>query len=143
MAVIGNGLAVIGGQTILPAIGSITVTVSLLRRAEGSRSEGIGLLFQNIAPAVVGIGIALVGVFVVFTDQLSQLVIGVLIIHRAALGNGLNISGGGVGVGQGQKTCAVCFGIGKGADQVAGSAVDRPVGIAFGQDRGGFGGHSA
>ena len=68
--IVGDGLAVIGGQTILPAIGSITVTVSLLSRAEGSQSEGIGLLFQNIAPAVVGIGIALIGVFVVLTKAI-------------------------------------------------------------------------
>ena len=62
-----------------------------LSRAEGSQSEGIGLLFKNVSSAVIRIGIALVGVFVVLTDQLSQLVIGVLIIHRAALGNGLTV----------------------------------------------------
>ena len=87
----GNGLAVIGGQTVPPAIGGVAVGMGALHGAEGSQSEGIGLLFQNIAPAVVGIGIALIGVFVVLTDQLSQLVIGVLIIHRAALGNGLTV----------------------------------------------------
>ena len=68
--VIGNGLAVIGGQTVLPAIGGVAVSVSLLSRAEGSQSEGIGLLFQNIAPAVVGIGIALIGVFVILTKAI-------------------------------------------------------------------------
>ena len=78
--------------------------------SEGSQSEGIGLLFQNIAPAVVGIGIALIGVSIVFTDQLSQLVIGVLIIHRAALGNGLNISGGIVDIGQYKSySCSTLF----------------------------------
>ena len=42
-----------------------------LHGAEGSQSEGIGLLFQNIAPAVVGIGTALVGVFVVLTKAIQ------------------------------------------------------------------------
>ena len=41
-----------------------------LHGAEGSQSEGVGLLFKNIAPAVVGIGIALVGIFVVLTKAI-------------------------------------------------------------------------
>ena len=69
--VVGDGLAVIAGQLVLPRAGRIDVRDRGSGRARvRGRGVGVDLLLGNVPPGIVGIGHRLVGEAIVLPDQL-------------------------------------------------------------------------
>ena len=69
--VVGDGLAVIAGQLVLPCAGRIDVRDRLRGRARvRGRGVGVDLLLGNVPPGIVGVCHRLVGEPVVLPDQL-------------------------------------------------------------------------
>ena len=95
--IISYTFAIIGSQQIFPRAIVVSIAVRLLNTSESSRCEGVTLFRGYISCVIVGINVGITLITVIFTDELTQCVVSVLILYNSrAIGYKGNIA---VGIG--------------------------------------------
>ncbi len=137
--IIGDALAVVGGQQVPPHRVGIAVGYGFGSRPQRAGGVGVFLPGGDVATTVVGVGDALVFHHAVHPGQLAQAVVGVGFLQRSVQGHGFDVAHAVVGVGEaadqrvahpGNQRRGAAVGTRQVGVGGGNAAVDRPLGLA-------------